>query len=75
MQSLTLPLIVLTDYSAIKQIVAKKTLDTSSIDRANRRLVIALIYLSKYDIEVYYLLSKKNFIPDAFSRLLAEESD
>ncbi|KXX73032.1 Retrovirus-related Pol polyprotein from transposon gypsy [Madurella mycetomatis] len=37
------------------------SLDTSSIDRANRRLINASIYLSQYNLKVYYLPSRLNF--------------
>lgn len=66
---------VLTDHSATKQIVEKTTLATTSTDRANRRLVVASIYLSEYDLRVYHLPGEKNFIPDALSRLTAPETD
>ncbi|VZH91969.1 unnamed protein product [Fusarium fujikuroi] len=68
-------LTVFTDHSATKQIVEKTTLDTTSTDRANRRLVNASIYLSEYDLRVFHIPGKKNFIPDALSRLEAPETD
>ncbi|KAM4067500.1 reverse transcriptase (RNA-dependent DNA polymerase) [Hirsutella rhossiliensis] len=74
-QSSTKPLIVLTDHSATQQIVNKTSLDTSSTDRANRRLVVASIYLSQYELQVDHLPGKINFIPDALSRLSAPETD
>jgi len=75
MQSSEQPIRVLTDHSAIKQILAKSTMDTASTDRANRRLITASIYLSQYDLEVYHVPGKKNFVPNALSRLKAPESD
>ncbi|KAG5810041.1 hypothetical protein H9Q74_014111 [Fusarium xylarioides] len=68
-------LTVFTDHSATKQIVEKTTLDTTSTDRANRRLVNASIYLSEYELRVFHIPGKKNFIPDALSRLEAPETD
>ncbi|SCO06556.1 related to TY3B-TY3B protein [Fusarium fujikuroi] len=68
-------LTVFTDHSATKQIVEKTTLNITSTDRANRRLVNASIYLSEYDLRVFYIPGKKNFIPDALSRLEAPETD
>ncbi|SCO49703.1 uncharacterized protein FFNC_12790 [Fusarium fujikuroi] len=68
-------LTVFTDHLAIKQIVEKTTLDITSTDRANRRLVNASIYLLEYDLRVFYIPGKKNFIPDALSRLEAPETD
>jgi len=41
------PVIVLTDHSATKGIVEKTSLETSSTDRANKRLINASIYLSQ----------------------------
>lgn len=67
--------VVLTDHSATKQVVEKTSLETSSTDRANRRLVVASIYLSEYDLEVFHLPGKKNFIPDALSGMTAPETD
>lgn len=62
---------VLTDHSATKGIVEKTSLDTSSTDRANRRLINASIYLSQYDLKIFHLPGRLNFIPDALSRLRA----
>lgn len=66
-----LPVIVLTDHSATKGIVEQTNLDTSSTDRANRRLINASIYLSQYDLKVYHLPGRLNYVPDALSRLAA----
>lgn len=74
-QSNNQPLVVLTDHSATRQIVDKTTMETASTDRANRRLINASIYLSQFAMEVYHLPGKKNFIPDALSRLAAPETD
>ncbi|PNP59923.1 hypothetical protein FNYG_14749 [Fusarium nygamai] len=68
-------LTVFTDHSATKQIVEKTTLDTTSTDRANRRLVNASIYLSEYELRVFHIPGKKNFVPDTLSRLEAPETD
>ena len=62
---------VLTDHIATKGIVERTTLDTSSADRANRRLVNCSIYLSQYQLEVQHLPGTENFVPDALSRLTA----
>ena len=37
--------------------------------RNKGQLISALIYLSQYDIEVFHLPGRLNFIPDALSRL------
>ena len=70
-QSSELPVTVLTDHSATKGIVERTTIDTSSADRANRRLVNCSIYLSQYQLEVHHLPGAENFVPDALSRLAA----
>ncbi|KAL2017178.1 hypothetical protein VTK56DRAFT_2498 [Thermocarpiscus australiensis] len=66
-----LPVTVLTDHASTKGIVEQSNLDTSSTDRANRKLINASIYLSQYDLKVYYLPGRLNFVPDALSRLKA----
>jgi hypothetical protein len=63
------PVMVLTDHSATRGIVEQTTLNTASTDRANRRLINASVYLSQYDLKVYHLPGKVNFVPDALSRL------
>jgi hypothetical protein len=64
-------IIVLTDHDATRRIVNQTTLNTTSTDRANRRLINALIYLSAYPLDVYHLPGRLNFVPDALSRLEA----
>jgi hypothetical protein len=66
-----LPVNVLTDHSSTRGIVEQTRLDTSSTDRANRRLITASVYLSEYDLKVYHLPGRLNFVPDALSRLTA----
>jgi hypothetical protein len=66
-----LPVIALTDHAATRGIVEQTTLDTSSTDRANRRLINASVYLSQYDLKVFHLPGRLNFVPDALSRLKA----
>ncbi len=63
------PIIVLTDHDSTRGIVAQTSLQTTSTDRANRRLVNASIYLSSYQLEVYHLPGRLNLVPDALSRL------
>ena len=48
--SLNYLVVVLTDYTATKGIVEKSPLTTISIERSNRRLIYATIYLSKYNL-------------------------
>jgi hypothetical protein len=68
-------LTVFTDHSATKPIVERTSLETSSTDRANRKLVNASIYLSEFNLRVFHIPGIKNFIPDALSRLSAPETD
>ena len=64
-------IIVLTDHNATRRIVNQTTLNTTSTDRANRRLINASIYLSAYPLDVYHLPGRLNFVPDVLSRLEA----
>ncbi len=74
-QSSELPTIMLTNHSAIQQIIEKTTLNTSSIDCTNCQLVIASIYLSEYNLKVYYIPRKENLISNALSQLKAPKID
>ncbi|EAQ86812.1 hypothetical protein CHGG_08065 [Chaetomium globosum CBS 148.51] len=65
------PVNVLTDHSSTRGIVEQTRLDTSSTDRSNRRLITASVYLSEYDLKVFHLPGRLNFVPDALSRLAA----
>ncbi len=73
--SLNLPIVVITDHESTKGIVNRTTLQTTLIDRANRRLVNALIYLSAYPLEIHYLLGRLNLVLDALSWLCAVGDD
>ncbi|VTT63465.1 unnamed protein product [Fusarium fujikuroi] len=68
-------LTVFTDHSATKQIVKKITLNITSTNRANQHLINASIYLLEYNLYVFYIPRKKNFIPNTLSRLKALETD
>ena len=65
------PVVVLTDHAATKGIVEKSPLTTTSTERSNRRLICAAIYLSEYNLQIYHLPGRLNFVPDALSRLKA----
>lgn len=69
LQSARAGIIVLTDHSATKGIVDQTSLNTSSTDRANLRLINASVYLSQYGLDVHYLPGRLNLVPDALSRL------
>ena len=63
--------VVLIDYTTIKRIVEKSPLTTTSIEYSNRRLIYIAIYLSEYNLQIYYLPRQLNFVPDTLSRLKA----
>ena len=63
--------VVLIDYIATKGIVEKSPLTTISIECSNRRLIYIAIYLSEYNLQIYYLPGRLNFVPDTLSRLKA----
>ena len=67
--SLNYLVVVLTDYVAIKGIVEKSPLTTTSMERSNRYLICVVIYLSEYNLQIYYLPGRLNFVLDALSRL------
>ena len=59
----------MTDYTATKGIVEKSPLITTSMEYSNRCLIYIAIYLSKYNLQVYYLPRRLNFVLDILSRL------
>lgn len=63
------PIVVLTDHESTMGIVNRSTLNTTSTDRANRRLINAAIYLDQYHLDVVHLPGRLNLVPDALSRL------
>ncbi len=62
---------MLIDHNTIYRIVNQITLNITSTDCANCRLINALIYLSAYLLDVYHLLGWLNFVPDILSQLEA----
>lgn len=67
------PIVVLTDHESTKGIVNHSTLNTTSTDRANRRLINAAIYLDAYRLDVVHLPGRLNLVPDALSRLATSD--
>ena len=61
--------VVLTDYTAIKGIVEKSPLTTTSTEYSNYYLICVAIYLSEYNLQIYYLPGQLNFVLDTLSRL------
>ena len=62
-------MVVLTNHHTIKGIVKKTTLDTTSINQANRRLITASVYLTKYNLKIYHIPGQFNTVPDTLLRL------
>ena len=69
--SLNYLVVVLTDYVATKGIVEKSPLTTTSIECSNCCLIYVVIYLSEYNLQIYYLPRRLNFVLDTLSRLKA----
>ena len=63
------PIIVYTDYSAVVPISRQTTLNTTSTDKLNLRLVRASQYLSSFNLKLRHKAGKANMVPDALSRL------
>ena len=67
--------VVLTDYEAIKGILAQTSLKTVSINRTNRRFVNASVYLLAYPFDVYHMPGKFNLVFNALFRLAAVKNN
>ena len=63
------PVIVYTDHSAAIPISKQTTLNTTSTDKLNLRLIRASQYLSAFNLELRHKAGKSNTVPDALSRL------
>ncbi len=60
---------VLTNYKVTRRIVHHNTLNTTSTNRINQRLINVSVYLSVYLLEIYYIFNRFNYIPNALSCL------
>ena len=60
---------VYTDHSAAVPISKQTSLNTTSTDKLNLRLVRASQYLSSFNLELRHKAGKSNTVPDALSRL------
>lgn len=67
------PTIIFTDYLAATSIVRQTTLNSSSTDKMNLRLVRASQYLSQFELDVRYKPGKQHIVPDTLSRLTSTE--
>ena len=70
----TPPIIVFTDHSATVAIAKQTSLNTTSIEKLNLRLVRASEYLQRFPLEIRHKPGKTNTVPDALSRLPTTES-
>ena len=66
--------IIYTDHSATLGIVRQSSLNTTSIEKLNLRLVRASEYLQRFRIEVRHKAGRNNIVPDALSRLASRAS-
>src|SRR6266699_68217 len=62
-------IVVLTDHEVIRGIVHYNILNITFIDRVNRRLIIASVYLSDYLLKIYYMSNRLNYISNILLRL------
>ena len=68
------PTVIYTDYSAIIPIVKQTSLNTTSTEKLNLRLVRASEYLQRFRLDIRHKSGKSNIVPDALSRLANRES-
>ncbi len=67
------PTVIYTDHSAAVAIVRQTSLNTTSTEKLNLRLVRASEYLQRFRLDVRYKPGKSNIVPDALSRLASRE--
>ena len=60
---------VLIDHVSTKNIINYVFFNTTDLVKVNLKLVNVTNYLSKYDINVWYILGVINVVLDVFSRL------
>jgi len=72
-QSSNQPVIVLIDHVATKGVYDRSNLNTTDVSKANMRLIHASVYLSQFDLIIKYYPGRLNIVPDALSRLEADE--
>ena len=65
----TKPTIIYTDHSAAIGIVRQSSMNTTSTEKLNLRLIRASEYLQRFRIELRHKPGKSNIVPDALSRL------
>ena len=68
-KALTKPTIIYTDHSAAIDIVRQSSINTTSTEKLNLRLIRASEYLQRFRIELRHKPGKTNIVPNALSRL------
>lgn len=68
------PTVIYTDHSAAIGIVRQSSMNTTSTEKLNLRLIRASEYLQRFRIELRYKPGKTNIVPDALSRLASRSS-
>ena len=72
-EAATQPTIIYTDHSAVISIVRQTSLNTTSTEKLNLRLIRASEYLQRFRLDIRYKPGKINIVPDALSRLASRE--
>jgi hypothetical protein len=67
--------VVYKDHNATIGIAAQTNFKSSTPHKQNLRLVRSSLYLSQFDLTIKHVPGRENVIPDALSRLLAQETD
>ena len=65
--------VIYTDHSAAVSLVRQTSLNTTSVDKLNLRLIRASEYLQRFRLDVRYKPGKVNIVPDALSRLASRD--
>lgn len=65
--------IIYTDHSAAVGLIRQTSLNTTSVEKLNLRLIRASEYLQRFRIELRHKPGKTNIVPDALSRLASRD--
>ena len=71
----TKPTIIYTDHSAAVDIVRQSSINTTSTEKLNLRLIRTSEYLQRFPIKIRHKPGKVNIVPNALSRLASRSSD
>lgn len=69
------PAIIYTDHASTVDITKQASMNTTSVDRLNLRLVRASLYLQQFHVRCYHKPGATNIIADAISRLPTKDND